>query len=266
MEIYRKGDYKGFALRIYKGEIGADLLQRCCRENFDEDPEFRPINSSLYSRVFRFSHKQRDYFYKNFFDRNMLEPIKAMFRGNRALRSLKGDQLLLQHGFNVPRCILIGSRRNYNFSVSKAIPNARDLNQFVKEEFISDLDREQIILKRFLIKRLGQVIGQLHSLGISHGDLRWGNILIQRYHWHQLGVWFLDNERTSHYDGNFPCKKRLANLVQINMTLNPVITDTDKMIFLNAYLKENRELVPRRDELAAKIKERTEVRLAKYNH
>ncbi|MFP3982371.1 MAG: lipopolysaccharide kinase InaA family protein [Desulfurivibrionaceae bacterium] len=261
MKKYRKIAYNGFKLKIYKEYVDENLLQKCCRNDLGKDPDFQPFSSSSYSRVFKFNYNGQEYFHKVFLNRNMFEPIKAMFRGSRAERSLQGSQLLLRHGFNVPGFILTGSKGNLNFSLTEAPPNARNLTQFVSEKFVPDLNREQIALKKRLIKKLGSVIGQLHSQGIFHGDLRWGNILVQES---PLAIWFVDNERTSIHGRYLSCKKRLKNLVQINMTLDPVITRTDRIAFLISYLRENRELLPRKNELAAQVQERTELRLAKH--
>lgn len=263
MEQYWKTDYRGFKLQIHKGKIDENLLQKCCREDVEKDPVFQLISSSSYSHVFKFNHNRQEYFYKAFLDRNVFEPLKSLFRGSRAQRSLQGDQVLLAQGFNVPRCILIGKKGNFNFSISEAVPDARDLIQFVKEEFPPDLSRKLDILKRNFVNKLGQVVGQLHSQGIFHGDLRWRNVLIQQSSSERFAIWFVDNERTSYHGGKLPPQKRLQNLVQINMIPYLVITRTDRMTFLNSYLRENRELLPHKNELAAQVQDRTKLRLAK---
>ncbi len=265
MNDYRQTAFKGFALKIYKGTADPGFLEKCCRKDPGNGSAFAIVTSSKHSRVYTFTYEGRDYYYKAFLNRNTFESFKALFRGNRAKRALRGDQLLLRHGFNVPRCILIGRKGAFNFSVSEAAGSARNLSQFVREELSIRSNRQQGIIKKRLINGLGRAVGRLHARKIIHGDLRWGNILIEETSPGELSFWFLDNERTALYSRNLPRKKRLKNLVQINMTLNPVITGMDRLLFLNAYLLENPELCPYRDELAAEVKQLTEDRLAKYN-
>ena len=72
----------------------------------------------------------------------------------------------------------------------------------------------------------------MHKLGIFHGDLRAGNILLQ--HNDQRRCFFLiDNERTRQFTA-IPLRLIIKNLVQLNM-VQTGITNTDRMRFLKAY-------------------------------
>jgi serine/threonine protein kinase len=94
--------------------------------------------------------------------------------------------------------------------------------------------------QRVLLRRLGETVGHMHRLGISHGDLRCGNIHVTRCSG-ELQFVFLDNERTVRYR-RLPARLRLKNLVQLNMHRADVISSTDRWRFWRAYLQQNPDL------------------------
>ena len=122
--------------------------------------------------------------------------------------------------------------------------------------------KEKNSKKRVLIGQFCHTVGRLHKLGISHGDLRLGNIIVDVSDPCQLRYVFLDNERTAHYR-KLPKRKRLKNIVQINMYLDSIATKTDRLRFFQSYLKENPELIPLKKQWLARIIHKTEKRIAR---
>ena len=265
MDQYQSIHFKGFQLKILKkADIQEDFLEKCCRTDPENDPDFTVVASSECSRVYHFKFKKNKYFYKLFCHRNFLEPIKGLFRGTRPERALRGDLILKRCGFKTPGCYIIGRKNRIHFSVAEAIVPAKDLIQFAAEKFYSNLNYDSILLKRKLAKTLGKVVGKLHAEGVYHGDLRWGNLLIEMESPDSFAIWFLDNERTARFK-KIPEKKRIINLVQMNMILAPAITVTDRMRFLDSYFHENPELVSEKKRIAAIVNHKTLERLRKRN-
>jgi tRNA A-37 threonylcarbamoyl transferase component Bud32 len=98
----------------------------------------------------------------------------------------------------------------------------------------------------------------MHAAGIFHGDLRLGNVLVQK----NEGQWrffFIDNERTKKFY-HLPDSLRLKNLVQVNM-FREGISRTDHLRFFKAYLKENPSIVRKQNKWAKKIVTKTNRRL-----
>ena len=102
----------------------------------------------------------------------------------------------------------------------------------------------------------------MHSQGIFHGDLRWGNIIAVFSDPSGPVFVFLDNERTFKYR-RMPGIKRVQNLVQINMVTYPSVTNTDRARFFKSYLTENPGLLSRKKALADKVVKLTKKRLQK---
>jgi predicted unusual protein kinase regulating ubiquinone biosynthesis (AarF/ABC1/UbiB family) len=102
----------------------------------------------------------------------------------------------------------------------------------------------------------------MHAAGIFHGDLRLGNVLVQK----NEGQWrffFIDNERTKKFY-RLPSRLRLKNLVQINM-FRYDIGNTDRLRFFKAYLKENPSTVRKRNKWGKKVITKTNLRLERKN-
>jgi predicted unusual protein kinase regulating ubiquinone biosynthesis (AarF/ABC1/UbiB family) len=105
----------------------------------------------------------------------------------------------------------------------------------------------------------------MHALGIFHGDLRWGNILVDNSGSKRIRFAFIDNERTKHFSW-LPNRYRLKNLVQLNMVqagLN--VSNADRMRFFKSYLAHNQNLIPQREKWIRRILEKTAWRFARKN-
>jgi hypothetical protein len=146
--------------------------------------------------------------------------------------------------------------------ITEAIEKGRGLHQYFHEICEPAPAKDRHVEKRAALYHLGTVIGKLHARGICHGDLRWGNVLVDRSHGGQPRVVFLDNERTSSHP-RIPDRKRLKNLVQLNIGSDPLITRTDRLRFFQAYLEENPELLSEKKKWMRWILKKTISRLAK---
>lgn len=252
----------GFRLMLLPKADNAAFLERCRIDDINKDNDVIPVISSAFARVYSFTFNGELYFYKKYLSRNVLEHVKNLFRGDRAVRALKGACLLTENGFNAPICMMAGKKGSNVFNVSEAIKGGKDLIRFVEEEFSEGMNRNKIREKRNLCKLLGIEIGKLHAKGIIHGDLRWGNVMIVKSPEMAIQIWFLDNERTVKYL-SVPQKMRIVNLVQMNMISSSIITSTDRMRFYTAYLAENPCLMSQKWNLAKKVLQKTAIRFAK---
>lgn len=192
--------------------------------------------------------------------RNWLDSIKDLFRRTRAERALYGHLLLQKNGFCAPRINVMGRKGSRNFIVSQAGSKISTVYQFLRQVSVLSPSKEQYSAKKEHICQLGSTIGQLHHLGISHGDLRLGNIIIDTSDAYQPCYCFLDNERTVRYR-KLPRHKRLKNLVQLNMIPQSLVTKTDRWRFFKAYLQENPDLAEQKKTWLKRIVKKTQKRL-----
>jgi tRNA A-37 threonylcarbamoyl transferase component Bud32 len=254
--------HKGFRIRLLDSAASKDFIEKCCMEKEEDGCRFKLIPSSQYAYVKLFSYQNEEYIKKEYLHRGFFDLIKDFIRGPRASRSLEGDMLLKKKGFNAPRSLMTGKKGKISFIIYNRIQNAEDLQSIIIGCFKRPFDKHDLDLKRALATEAGRVVGRMHALGISHGDLRLGNIMVEFDQENRLKFWFLDNERTLLYT-RLPEKKRIKNLVQINIIPGNSVSSSDRLRFYIHYLKEVPELAGRKKELAKKIAQITAGRLEK---
>lgn len=259
-ENYTRYNFRGFHLVIPRESPDALFLERCCLGPQVGDNSVTPVVSSANTRIYRFEYQQGGYFHKTFLPRNWFEPVKEFFLRSRAERALRGDLLLQANGFAAAGIVVVGRKGPGNFIVSRAVPHPLKLSQYFQETSLLLKAPARLAQRRKIIRQLGRLIGKMHSRGISHGDLRWGNILIDASDTAGFRYVFLDNERTVQYR-HLPQRKRLKNLVQLNMILKPSISRTDRLRFFQAYLRENPLLTANRREWITRVLRKTHKRL-----
>lgn len=226
-----------------------------------------PVKSSLFTTVLKFQNSRtgESFYFKEFHNRGVKDRLKNVFRVTRSKKAFMAGHLLLENGFLTPAPIMHGVEKTFclikkNFLVTREVPGERTY-QYFEAHFQEPLSYETLSGKRALIEAAGHEIGRLHKTGIFHGDLRVGNIIINGTG-SSARFFFIDNERTRYYKV-IPKRKRLKNLVQLNMVLLSQIKRTDRLRFFNAYLMENPGLLPDKKKVIRMIQNRTEKRRRK---
>lgn len=223
-----------------------------------------PVKSSRFSTVLQVRHpKSGEIFYlKEFHDRGVKDRIKRLFGFLRSKRAFSAGEILVRNNFLSPLPVMYGMEKTLlfikkNFLITKGVSGERTY-QYFQARFHLPLSPEMYAEKRALLCAAGSEIGRLHGMGIFHGDLRVGNVIIDR-EGSSARFYFIDNERTRQYR-MLPEKKRLKNLIQLNMVLLPQITRTDRLRFFNSYLSENQFLLPKKKELLREVDRMTRKR------
>ncbi|MFH1369908.1 MAG: lipopolysaccharide kinase InaA family protein [Planctomycetota bacterium] len=198
------------------------------------------VPSSEFARVYRFyinvDGVEREVYLKQFLSRSSLEFIKSVFRGSRARRAFKAELMLARNNFDVPETLAIGEYRSRffhtkSFSATFGIEDSKPVYRFICET-----TQEQLAIRREAIQAFGRIVGRMHAKNIFHGDLRLNNVLVRR-EGGNYRFFFLDNERTKKFS-NLPFKRRVKNLVQVNMVPPDILGRTDRMRFFREYCAE----------------------------
>jgi len=225
--------------------------------------QFIRVPSSDYTRVFRynisFNGIGHTFYLKQYLCRSTLDFAKHLFRPSRAKRAFNASLMLQKNGFDAPAVIGLFERRlgpfyTDNFLLTREIEKAKSVPQLLTD-ICQNYDKNTSVHKRALIKAFAKTIGQMHAKGIFHGDLRLGNVLVVK-EGQKRRFFFIDNERTKKFY-RFPVRLRLKNLVQINMLRSDTITNTDRMRFYKAYLKENPSIARKQNKWGKKIVTKT---------
>jgi tRNA A-37 threonylcarbamoyl transferase component Bud32 len=222
------------------------------------DPsKFHPVPSSRGARVFHAitdgAGARRDIYVKRYLCRSILDFAKHLFRASRAARAFEASLMLRRSGFDSPEPLAL-LEKGYgpfciaNVLVTDAVALVVRPSVYLRE-YVERPSSARTRDKRLVIRQLGSVIGRMHTRGIFHGDLRLDNVLLQSGDsgWK---FYFIDNERTRQFR-RIPDRRRLKNLVQLNMTGHG-ITATDRVRFFTSYAeaaglskKQTRRIVSR---------------------
>jgi hypothetical protein len=219
-----------------------------------------PFHFSRHSVVRKVCHPVHgEMFIKTFNPCNLFIKLKDSLRGSRAYRAWKAGEMLEEYGFCAPKVVAVGEKRymgllQESFMVTLPLKGSPLLQFFLT---VDDFRK-----KREMVRQLGKEIGRMHKLGIIHGDLIPGNVFVAEESG-KCTVCLLDNESTRRVTA-VRMNERIKNLVQINRVVVPRITATDRVRFFDAYLRENPELAPIREEMLRKVGKVTSERVMRH--
>ncbi len=180
---------------------GIDFAESASNTNFE------PIRSAKQTEVYRFMRGSTWYYYKTYTTPSFTQMIKDRFRGLWSDRVHRIHLELERAGIMAPTIVCTALLGRYGVSISEEVQG-----QTLKSEYRSI----QANGRSDLMKSLGDSVGCLHRNGFSHGDLRWGNMIVRITDGQREFV-YLDNERTRLF-GKLPLYYRKKNLVQIRLS------------------------------------------------
>lgn len=229
--LIRRGFHPEDALAIVDGGV--------CR---DEKRYVRQTSSKMtrvWASTARYRSKAINVYIKLHLQRSAIDFIKHLFLAGRGRRAFKASIMLRRNGMDCPEPLALlekrfGPFRTDNILVTEGIPDCVQLHTHLQRLAAEGTARAETE-KRTIIRELGEYVGKMHRLGIFHGDLRLGNILLQN----DNGRWrfhLIDNERTRKLP-SLPRRLATKNLVQLNI-FRVGISNTDRMRFLNAYAEQ----------------------------
>ncbi len=160
----------------------------------------------------------------------------SLLHGSPAVRAWKGARLLQAAGIAVPRPLAVAEIRaaglvSESFYVSEALLSHTPLNVYWKTHQQS-CPRQQ---RRIFLRALAEFVRSLHAAGLSVGDLKDENVLVEEHATQQWRFVLVDLDRVTH-KGLLSQSQRLKNLVQLERTLGRNASINDRLFFLHQYL------------------------------
>jgi hypothetical protein len=216
--------------KLISGEEGTIIHDRRIRCIIKAELPKQDNTIPIYLKIFKLP-RGRDHF-------------KYIFRPSKARKEAKLALKLLDKGIQTIDPLAIGERYRCgilqeSYLITKEIRGAFALDKFVLKE-AHKLDFRQ---ERAITIALAQLSKELHQLGIYHTDFHAGNLLIQNDPKKKTALLFLmDLHHIKWYKRPLSLKKRINNLVQLNLFFAGRVRSTVRLLFFKEYCRGVKKL------------------------
>jgi tRNA A-37 threonylcarbamoyl transferase component Bud32 len=176
-------------------------------------------------------------FIKKYRVRNWRERLKYLLRPSKAKREWDISFSFGAEGVRLPEPVGMMEKRHWGFLeeslyICEAIDSVQSLMDFLKERFGEGDATERDEEKREKVRLLGDTVRRIHEAGLFHADFHAGNLLIRRNGEGTLYLIDLDRARMRKALSQW---ERSWNIAQLFYSLNFMLDEGDKEIFLEAY-------------------------------
>ena len=176
--------------------------------------------------------------------------IKNIFRGSAGRKAWIAGNGLRVYGFNTPLPLALIEEKisgitTDSYVIMEEVKDSLEMDRYILKNFNRtppDTDQlhhspcEKIKKKRAFINTFVKTLGKMHNHNIFHHDLKSCNIMVKEKD-KSFDFTFLDFDKVS-FNEKVTVRKRVKNLIQINLSTPRLITLTDRFRFLNEYLKQ----------------------------
>lgn len=214
-------------------------------------------NAGIYIKIF----KRKSY----------RESIKYLFSPTKTKTEWSIGNELLRKGINTAQPLALAEKRTGillegSLLVTKAVTNSRPFMDYCKSVFSGLLSEERSNEKKDLLIGLANFVRKVHDAGFFHNDLHTGNLLIKfnddNLKLSQGYSLYLMDLHHAKLLKRLSVQKRLFNLAQIFNSLVEILSNSEKLDFVNSYGTDafngtinNQEIVNRIDSIASKIRD-----------
>jgi tRNA A-37 threonylcarbamoyl transferase component Bud32 len=121
-----------------------------------------------------------------------------------------------------------------SFLISREIPDAVQLDDFLLTTFRELSPLRQARLRQRMAVELGSLAARMHEAGLWHVDFHAGNVLVELGEGDQPRLWLIDLHAAK-FRRSLSRRQRLANIAALHQFFAGRITRTDRLRFWRAY-------------------------------
>ena len=165
----------------------------------------------------------------------------SLLVSSAALRSWAGAGILTGADFRTGKPVAAVECRSWgmltkSFYIAEEIPSGSTVDGHWRDELRDMKGAQGFRQRRIFLEALAALFRSLHEMGIYHNDLKGANIFVCRNEDIREGSFYLlDLERIRKFR-HLSKRRRIKNLVQLNRTMERVMSNTKKIYFLKSYL------------------------------
>ena len=167
--------------------------------------------------------------------------LKNIFRGSAGRKAWIAGNGLLVYGINTPEPLALMEKKVLGITTNSYLimEDARDcleMDRYILKNFHGKSSLSKLKKKRVLINNLAETMGRMYNQNIFHHDLKTCNIMVKEKGKSSC-ITFLDFDKVS-FEEEITIRKRVKNLTQMNLSTPKLISITDRLRFLNEYLRQ----------------------------
>ncbi len=200
------------------------------------------FKKNRFRSVVRIELKDRVFYLKRHFWpwKERIKSIIPWIKKEDARNEWNNMILLNDLGFNTMTPVAFGEKKHFgipffSLTVTENIYNTERLEEYLPKYFTPPLNKQQIMEKRALIKRLAGIARDFHEKGLNHQDFYLGHFFIRA---EDREIFIIDIQRV-HQRKNIISRHRIKDLAQLVFSANGlnILFKTDFMRFAHEYLR-----------------------------
>ena len=162
--------------------------------------------------------------------------LKNLFRGSAGRKAWVAGNGLRVYGLNTPLPLALLEKKRSgittgSYLIMEEVKDSLEMDRYILKNLVN---RKDIKKKKALISNIANTLGEMHNHNIFHHDLKTCNIMVKE-NGKSFDFTFLDFDKVS-FNEEITVRKRVKNLVQINLSTPRLFTLADRLRFLNEYL------------------------------
>jgi len=162
--------------------------------------------------------------------------LKNLFLGSAGRKAWIAGNGLRVYGFNTPLPLALIEKRilgipTDSYLIMEEVKDSLEMDRYILKNFDN---RKDIKKKKALISHFAKTLGEMHNHNIFHHDLKTCNIMVKENE-KRFNFTFLDFDKVS-FREEITVRKRVKNLIQINLSTPRLFTLSDRLRCLNEYL------------------------------
>jgi len=162
--------------------------------------------------------------------------IKNIFRGSAGKKAWVAGNGLRVYGLNTPLPLALVEKKisgitTGSYVIMEEVKDSLEMDRYILKNFGN---RKDIKKKMVLISNFAKTLAGLHNHNIFHHDLKTCNIMVKEKG-KSFDFTFLDFDKVS-FNEEITVRKRVKNLIQINLSTPRLFTLADRLRLLKEYL------------------------------